>query len=352
MAPARLAPTVPGVNGLVTPPIPAHPWPAAPAAGAGHPTAQAAPSGPRGAPAPALPADLGPEQSLPGYSPRRTTRRTAPRHRQSRGVADVLWIPAVSHLPSRAAVLRQSRRGVQAIALGVACVSLSGAGILGWDLWGSTWYAERQQTALARELVDMPPVALPAVEPPPAPAPAAPGTGVAEPAAPAPVALPAPAPQLLVEHAEIGDGSAVGRLLIGAIGVDEAFVYGTGVDDLKKGPGLWKWGVAPGQPGNAMISGHRTTYGAPFHDLDKLVPGDRITIQISGQPDAVYEVRGTQIVTPQDVQVSDQTGGVRLTMTACHPLGSAKERIVVQAELVEGANAAYALPADQWTFQK
>lgn len=226
------------------------------------------------------------------------------------------------------------------IAGAIACVSLAGAGFLAWDLWGSGLYADRQQQQLAAQLGDAPGLELPDVPIPEAP------TGPS-PAAP----LPAPAPQLLIEHSTLEDSAPVGRILIEKIGVDETFVYGTGVAELKKGPGLWKWGVAPGQPGNAMIAGHRTTYGAPFHNIDQLVPGDRIVVQIPGEGDAVYEVRGTQIVTPADVQVSDQTQGVRLTLSACHPKRSAKERIVVQAELVEGDNLAYALPVDMWTFQ-
>lgn len=217
-------------------------------------------------------------------------------------------------------------------------MSLSCAGFLAWDLWGSNFYAERQQVALAQELQAAAPV--PVADP-----------AGARPTAPADAPLQAPPPVLLIDSVSLEAGSAYGRLVIDKIGLDTTFVYGTDVPDLKKGPGLWKWGVSPGQPGNAMISGHRTTYGAPFHDIDKLVPGDRISVQVPGQPDAVFEVRGTQILTPSDVQVSDQTPGVRLTLTACHPIGSAKQRIIVQAELVEGANAAYAVPAETWTFQ-
>ena len=63
------------------------------------------------------------------------------------------------------------------------------------------------------------------------------------------------------------------------IGVDKIFVEGTGREDLKKGPGHYPGTPLPGEIGNAAIAGHRTTYGQPFYDLDKLAPGDEIITQ-------------------------------------------------------------------------
>ena len=62
------------------------------------------------------------------------------------------------------------------------------------------------------------------------------------------------------------------------IGVDKAVIQGVGVPDLKKGPGHYPSTPLPGQPGNAAIAGHRTTYGAPFYRLDELAPGDKILV--------------------------------------------------------------------------
>ena len=66
------------------------------------------------------------------------------------------------------------------------------------------------------------------------------------------------------------------RLEIPRIGVDEIVVAGVGVDDLHKGPGHYPDTPLPGERGNVAIAGHRTTYGAPFHDIDELQPGDEV----------------------------------------------------------------------------
>lgn len=145
-------------------------------------------------------------------------------------------------------------------------------------------------------------------------------------------------------------GAPVGVIEIPKIGVNYAFSSGTGEAQLAKGPGLWQAGAFPGTPGNATISGHRTTYGAYFRHIDQLVPGDLIYILVPGQPEAVFEVRGSQAVNPGDVAVTDPTPGVRLTLTTCNPPYSASQRLVVQAEEIQGAWASQALPAAQWSF--
>ncbi len=114
--------------------------------------------------------------------------------------------------------------------------------------------------------------------------------------------------------------------------------------DLKTGAGHMPWTPLPGQPGNAVISGHRTTYGAPFHELDQLAAGDRIEVE-TALGNHVYEVRETQIVRPTDVWVTESRSGAWLTLTTCHPKFSARQRLVVFAELVEGPNAAVILGA-------
>ncbi len=112
--------------------------------------------------------------------------------------------------------------------------------------------------------------------------------------------------------------------------------------DLKTGAGHMPWTPLPGQPGNAVISGHRTTYGAPFHELDVLVPGDRIEVD-TALGTHVYEVREAIIVKATDVWVTEPREGAWLTLTTCHPKFSARQRLVVFAELVAGPNAAVIL---------
>jgi sortase A len=128
-------------------------------------------------------------------------------------------------------------------------------------------------------------------------------------------------------------GEWIGTIQIPRIGLDKVFVEGTGREDLKKGPGHYPGTPLPGQVGNAAIAGHRTTYGQPFFDLDKLAPGDEIvTTSIVGT--YTYEVRETLVVQPEDVHVVDNTPDAQLTLTTCNPKFSARERLVVKAVLV------------------
>jgi sortase A len=139
-------------------------------------------------------------------------------------------------------------------------------------------------------------------------------------------------------------GDAIAHIWAPKIGLDKIVVQGVEVDDLRRGPGHYKSTPMPGQKGNAAIAGHRTTYGAPFGDIDKLEPGDEIyvstlqgefTYRVLSQAAADGTVSGHFIVDPTDVWVLDDAGDSRLTLTACHPKFSASNRIVVQALLVE-----------------
>jgi sortase A len=96
----------------------------------------------------------------------------------------------------------------------------------------------------------------------------------------------------------------------------------------------------PGQLGNAVVSGHRTTHGRPFFDFDLLEPGDTVEIE-SATGTHVYAVRETVVVEPTDVWVTDSRPGGWLTMTTCNPKFSAKERLVVFAEMIAGPNFDY-----------
>ena len=118
-----------------------------------------------------------------------------------------------------------------------------------------------------------------------------------------------------------------------------AVVEGVTRSDLKNGAGHMPSTPIPGQPGNSVISGHRTTYGAPFHEFDELVPGDTIEVE-TGLGVHIYEVRETIIVRPTEIWVTEQREGAWLTLTTCHPKFSARQRLIVFAELVGGPNAA------------
>jgi sortase A len=142
---------------------------------------------------------------------------------------------------------------------------------------------------------------------------------------------------------ELGTGVAVlrmPRLGEGFNADPPVVVEGTSVSDLKKGPGRMVGTAQPGEVGNLVISGHRTTYGAPFADLDRLQPGDAIVVE-TRERWFTYRVTGTEIVTPTSVEVTLPVPGQPeaepteslLTLTTCHPKYSARERLVVYSVL-------------------
>ncbi len=132
-------------------------------------------------------------------------------------------------------------------------------------------------------------------------------------------------------------GEAVAIVSIPKIGVRQAVVEGTGVGDLRKGPGHYPATSLPGETGNVVIAGHRTTYGAPFGRLDELEAGDVVRL-VTRQGRLRYEVVGHQVVSPSDTGVLMPTGDNRLTLTTCHPRFSAAERLVVTAKLAPGGD--------------
>lgn len=128
------------------------------------------------------------------------------------------------------------------------------------------------------------------------------------------------------------EGEAVAILRIPKLGLEKAVVEGVGVPDLKKGPGHYPGTPMPGQPGNAGIAGHRTTYGAPFYEIDRLQAGDEILVRTL-QGEFRYVVDRTTVVRPDQIEVLDPTEEDRLTLTTCHPRFTARQRLIVSAVL-------------------
>ncbi len=125
-------------------------------------------------------------------------------------------------------------------------------------------------------------------------------------------------------------GDAIGRIELPTLGRRYFVVEGTDTADLRKGPGHYSDTPLPGKPGTVGIAGHRTTNGAPFRTIDRLRKGDRIIVDLtSGR--FVYQVEKTRIVAPTEVSVKRSVGYDRLILSACHPLYSAAQRIVVFA---------------------
>ncbi|TLM80169.1 MAG: class E sortase, partial [Actinobacteria bacterium] len=133
---------------------------------------------------------------------------------------------------------------------------------------------------------------------------------------------------------ELPEGGAFGRLRAPKMGLDAVVVKGTTRQDLARGPGWIVTTDLPGPTGNCGISGHRTTYGAPFRHLDRLKPGDTITFD-SPYRRYTYRVRRVFAVTPDHVEVVAHTKDPQLTLTACHPPYSARFRLIVSSDLVE-----------------
>ena len=161
-------------------------------------------------------------------------------------------------------------------------------------------------------------------------------------AVPTPTAGPAAAGSPGPSAVELGSPLAVLRIPRLGEWNDEPPVVVEGVSTaaLQQGPGHIPGTALPGEIGNVVLSGHRTTYGAPFARLDELRPGDRIVIE-TRDTWFTYSVTGTRIVAPTAVRVTWPVPGDRgavptkalLTMTTCHPRYSARQRLVVSAEL-------------------
>lgn len=136
------------------------------------------------------------------------------------------------------------------------------------------------------------------------------------------------------------EGGIVGRISIPKLDLTpKVVVQGVDLDQLERGPAHYPGTPLPGQKGNVAIAGHRTTYGAPFHDVDQLENGDKIIIDTSYGGRFVYEVMNKpagfqEVVQPDDVSVIQDKRDNRLTLTACHPKFSADQRIIIEAKLV------------------
>jgi sortase A len=143
-------------------------------------------------------------------------------------------------------------------------------------------------------------------------------------------------------------GDPVGLIKIDEIGVDKVVVEGTTVPDLRKAPGHYEGSPLPGQLGNAAIAGHRTTYGAPFGNLDQLALGDTISIQTLTGTWKYELTRDPFVVSPTQTEVLDPVPGeATLTLTTCNPKYSASERLIVQARLDQDGPPALQAPDTQ-----
>jgi sortase A len=139
-------------------------------------------------------------------------------------------------------------------------------------------------------------------------------------------------------------GDSLTRIRIPAIGVDVVVVEGTSASALRAGAGHYPDTPLPCDAGNVGIAGHRTTYGKPFNQIDRLKPGDLILLD-TPMGSCTYQVaRDPFVVLPDDLSVVappyPDPNARWLTLTSCTPKGSASHRIVIRATYVKGGVSA------------
>jgi sortase A len=123
----------------------------------------------------------------------------------------------------------------------------------------------------------------------------------------------------------------IGELVIPALLLSQTIYKGVTLPTLDKGVGYWPGTAMPGHVGNVVLGGHRVSKKKPFRNIDVLVPGDEIYLT-TAEGTFVYAVTGTQIVEPTETWIIDQGETATLTLFACHPPHSTKQRIVVFAD--------------------
>lgn len=153
-----------------------------------------------------------------------------------------------------------------------------------------------------------------------------------------PPPLPVPEPLPLDPYGPAED-VVLGRISIPSIGLEDDLHVGMTLTAINRGPSLWPGTALPGQVGNMVLAGHRTTYSRPFHDLDLVQPGDEMVVETTDGGRHVYVATHTEVVPEDALWIADQTYDFAATTFACHPKGSARERIVVRWRLVDATGA-------------
>jgi sortase A len=212
------------------------------------------------------------------------------------------------------------------VALSFVTLGMLLLSFVAYQLWGTALYEHHAQDQLRQELQKkLGPTTTTTSRPP-----SAPGTTT-------PTTTPVPANAVASSMPDPKVGTPIGLLTIPRIGMNSvAIVEGTDENQLQQGPGHYVGTPLPGEAGNAAIAGHRTTYGAPFYNLNELQVGDPITIQTS-QGTFTYNVVTSHVVLPSNTAVLDASTGPELTLTTCNPRYSSSTRLVVVANLTSAA---------------
>jgi len=133
---------------------------------------------------------------------------------------------------------------------------------------------------------------------------------------------------------DLESGNAIGRIEAAAMDLDAVIVEGIGTATLQKGPGRYPRTALPGQGGTIGIAGHRTTYLAPFREIDEIEDGEAIVVEMP-YGTFTYQLSNAMIVDPSEVEVVRDVGREQVVLTTCHPEYSAAERYVAFGRLTE-----------------
>jgi sortase A len=219
---------------------------------------------------------------------------------------------------------------------------------IGYELWFTGIYTQHAQSTLNHQLLAEWAKPLPAPSAAASPSPSA--VASASPGV-SPSSVPSASPSARV--AIVLPGNAVGIIRIPRLGSNYGFaiVEGVSTDDLKKGPGHYPGSAVPGGVGNFVISGHRTTYLAPFNGLGDIVVGDAVVIE-TRDTYFTYRVNQTESVLPTDVGVvlpvpekpHAKPTQALITLTTCNPKYSASHRLIVHGLLESALPKSAGLP--------
>ena len=140
-----------------------------------------------------------------------------------------------------------------------------------------------------------------------------------------------PVPEAIPPEDFVEPEVIIGELVIPALLLTQTMYRGVTMPTLDKGVGYWPGTAMPGHVGNVVLGGHRVSKQKPFRNIDLLVPGDEIYLT-TDEGTFVYAVSGTQIIEPTDTWIINQSESATLTLFACHPPHSTKQRIAVYAD--------------------
>ena len=209
-----------------------------------------------------------------------------------------------------------------------------------YELWGTGVYTAKQQSNLRSDLENSWAAATAVPSPPTTSGGPSPTTSQIPGQSPSQTPLPTKAPGFDITQVPIGSGLAILRIPLFGADYQKVIVQGVGVEDLKRGPGHYPGSAFPGEVGNFVVSGHRTTYGAPFNRIDELHVGDPIVVQTATSW-FVYRVSSSEVVDPTATDVinpvphhpDEKATAALMTLTTCNPKYSASQRLIVYATL-------------------